>query len=93
MTHKLGGANYVFWGGREGYSSLLNTDVKRELDHMAAFFHLAIAHKKNIRFEGQLLIEPKPKEPVSKHAAREQRENERWGGGLGQAESLGLTLS
>jgi len=64
VTHKLGGVNYVFWGGREGYASLLNTDVKRELDHMAAFFHAAIAHKKKIGFTGQFLIEPKPKEPT-----------------------------
>jgi len=67
ITHKLGGENFVFWGGREGYGTLLNTDAKRELDHMAAFFHLAIAHKKNIGFTGQLLIEPKPKEPVRPH--------------------------
>jgi len=64
ITHKLGGENYVFWGGREGYSTLLNTDARRELDHLAAFFHLAIAHKKKIGFGGQLLIEPKPKEPT-----------------------------
>jgi hypothetical protein len=68
ITHKLGGENYVFWGGREGYATLLNTDTKRELDHMAAFFHLAIAHKKKIGFGGQLLIEPKPKEPVRDNA-------------------------
>jgi xylose isomerase len=62
----------VFWGGREGYSTLLNTDAKRELDHMAAFFHMAIAHKKAIGFGGQLLIEPKPKEPT-KHQVSRQR--------------------
>lgn len=64
VTAELGGENYVFWGGREGYNSLLNTDVRRELDHMAAFFHAAIQHKKEIGFSGQLLIEPKPKEPT-----------------------------
>jgi len=64
ITHELGGENYVFWGGREGYQSLLNTDVKRELDHMGTFFKMAVAHKKKIGFKGQLLIEPKPKEPT-----------------------------
>lgn len=64
VTHELGGENYVFWGGREGYSSLLNTDMKRELDHLALFFHLAVEHKKKIGFKGQFLIEPKPKEPT-----------------------------
>jgi len=63
-TQELGGANYVFWGGREGYQSLLNTDVKRELDHMARFLHMAVEHKKSIGFDGVLLIEPKPKEPT-----------------------------
>lgn len=64
VTHELGGENYVFWGGREGYSSLYNTDVKRELDHLARFFHLAVDYKKKIGFAGQFLIEPKPKEPT-----------------------------
>jgi len=64
ITHKLGGENYVFWGGREGYATLLNTDTKRELDHLASFFHMAIQHKKNIGWNGQFLIEPKPKEPT-----------------------------
>jgi xylose isomerase len=54
----------VFWGGREGYFSILNTDVKKELDHLARFFHMAVAHKKKIGFKGQFLIEPKPKEPT-----------------------------
>ena len=54
----------VFWGGREGYQSMLNTDVKRELDHMGAFFKMAVDYKKKIGFTGQLLIEPKPKEPM-----------------------------
>jgi xylose isomerase len=64
VTHQLGGAGYVFWGGREGYSTLLNTNLKRELDHLAAFLHMAVEHKKKIGFQGQLYIEPKPKEPT-----------------------------
>jgi xylose isomerase len=63
-THTLGGAGYVFWGGREGYSTLLNTDLKRELDHLGRFLHLAVEHKKSIGFKGQFYIEPKPKEPT-----------------------------
>lgn len=65
VTKELGGQNYVFWGGREGYSTLLNTDMKRELDHLAKFFHLAVDYKKKIGFTGQFLIEPKPKEPTT----------------------------
>lgn len=65
VTHELGGANYVFWGGREGYVNLYNTDMKRELDHLAKFFHLAVDYKKQIGFKGQFLIEPKPKEPTT----------------------------
>src|SRR5215211_2593680 len=64
VTRELGGENYVFWGGREGYMNLLNTDLKRELDHLAKFFHLAVDYKKKIGFTGQFLIEPKPKEPT-----------------------------
>src|SRR3954447_2165894 len=64
VTHRLGGVNYVFWGGREGYSNLYNTDLKRELDHLGRFFQLAVEHKKKIGFTGQFLIEPKPKEPT-----------------------------
>jgi xylose isomerase len=64
ITHELGGEGYVFWGGREGYSSLWNTDMKRELDHLAAFLHLAVDYKKKIGFKGQFYIEPKPKEPT-----------------------------
>ncbi|GIW80680.1 MAG: xylose isomerase [Gemmatales bacterium] len=64
VTKELGGQNYVFWGGREGYMNLFNTDMKRELDHLARFFHLAVEYKKKIGFEGQFLIEPKPKEPT-----------------------------
>ncbi len=65
VTKLLGGENYVFWGGREGYTTLLNTDMKRELDHLARFFHMAVAYKKKIGFSGQFLIEPKPKEPTA----------------------------
>jgi xylose isomerase len=64
VTHELGGAGYVFWGGREGYSTLLNTDMKRELDHLAKFLHMAVDYKKKIGFKGQFYIEPKPKEPT-----------------------------
>ncbi len=63
-TKNLGGQGYVFWGGREGYKSLLNTDMKRELDHLAKFLHMAVEFKKQIGFEGQFYIEPKPKEPT-----------------------------
>jgi len=64
VTKELGGENYVFWGGREGYQSLLNTDTKREVDHFAAFLKMAVEYKKKIGFTGQLLIEPKPREPT-----------------------------
>ncbi len=63
-TVDLGGLGYVFWGGREGYSTLLNTDMKREREHLARFLHLAADWKKEIGFDGQLYIEPKPKEPT-----------------------------
>ncbi len=64
ITQELGGKGYVFWGGREGYDTLLNTNIKRELDHLATFLHLAVAYKKKIGFRGQFYIEPKPKEPT-----------------------------
>ncbi len=64
VTHELGGEGYVFWGGREGYTTLLNTDLKREMDHLGAFMHLAVEYKKKIGFKGQFYIEPKPKEPT-----------------------------
>lgn len=64
VTHYLGGENYVFWGGREGYQTLLNTDMKRELDHLAKFLQAAVDWKKKIGFTGTLLIEPKPQEPT-----------------------------
>ncbi len=63
-TKELDGANYVFWGGREGYETLLNTDMQREQEQMARFFHMAVDYAKQIGFEGQFLIEPKPKEPT-----------------------------
>jgi xylose isomerase len=65
VTKELGGANYVFWGGREGYTTLWNTDLRREFDHLAKFFHLAVDYKKKIGFTGTFLIEPKPKEPTT----------------------------
>jgi len=64
VTHTLGGAGYVFWGGREGYSTLLNTNLKREMDHLGRFLHMAVDHKKSVGFKGQFYIEPKPKEPT-----------------------------
>lgn len=64
VTMELGGQNYVFWGGREGYETLLNTDMKLELDNMGRFLKMAVDYKKEIGFDGQLLIEPKPKEPT-----------------------------
>lgn len=64
VTHELGGEGYVFWGGREGYSTLLNTDLEREMDHLGAFLHMAADYKKQIGFKGQFYIEPKPKEPT-----------------------------
>ena len=64
VTHSLKGAGYVFWGGREGYTTLLNTDLKREMDHLGAFLHMAVDHKKKIGFKGRFYIEPKPKEPT-----------------------------
>ena len=64
VTKELGGENYVFWGGREGYQCLLNTDMKREMDHLGRFMHLACDYAKEIGFHGTFLIEPKPKEPT-----------------------------
>src|SRR5690606_14666498 len=61
---ELGAENYVFWGGREGYETLLNTDMGLELDNLARFFHMAIAYANEIGFDAQFLIEPKPKEPT-----------------------------
>ena len=65
VTKYLGGENYVFWGGREGYVNLYNTDLRRELDHFAKFLGLAVEYKKKIGFSGTFLIEPKPHEPTA----------------------------
>ncbi len=64
LTHELGGVNYVLWGGREGYETLLNTDVKREMDQLGRFLNLVVEHKHKIGFKGTVLIEPKPREPT-----------------------------
>ncbi len=64
VTKRLGGENYVLWGGREGYDTLLNTDLRREGEQLARFLHLVADHKARIGFTGQLLIEPKPMEPT-----------------------------
>jgi xylose isomerase len=64
VTNRLGGENYVFWGGREGYETLLNTDVALENDNFARFLHMAKDYARKIGFTGQFLIEPKPKEPT-----------------------------
>jgi xylose isomerase len=63
-THRLNGANYVLWGGREGYETLLNTDLKRELDQYGRFLNAVVEHKHKIGFKGTILIEPKPQEPT-----------------------------
>jgi xylose isomerase len=63
VTHRLGGEGYTFWGGREGYATLWNTNMKREMDHLARMLHLAVDYKKQIGFTGQFYIEPKPREP------------------------------
>jgi len=65
-THRLNGQNYVLWGGREGYETLLNTDMKQELDHMGRFLSMVVDYKHKIGFKGAILVEPKPQEP-SKH--------------------------
>ncbi|WP_274425934.1 xylose isomerase [Chelativorans sp. YIM 93263] len=63
-TKRLGGQNYVLWGGREGYETLLNTDMGRELDQLGRFLNLVVEHKHKIGFEGTILLEPKPQEPT-----------------------------
>jgi len=63
-THRLGGANYVLWGGREGYETLLNTNLKRELEQYGRFLAAVVEHKHKIGFAGAILIEPKPQEPT-----------------------------
>ncbi|MCG8479034.1 MAG: xylose isomerase, partial [Spirochaetales bacterium] len=65
VTQYLDGKNYVFWGGREGYETLINTDMGFELDNLGRFLNMAVDYKKKIAFGGQFLIEPKPKEPTS----------------------------
>ena len=64
VTHEMGGANYVLWGGREDYETLLNTDLGREMDQFGRFLTMVVEHKHAIGFEGTLLIEPKPQEPT-----------------------------
>src|SRR4029453_10981318 len=63
-THRLGGHNYVLWGGREGYDTLFNTDLRRELDQLARFLSMVVEQKQQIGFTGTILIEPKPFEPT-----------------------------
>ncbi len=63
-THRLGGANYVLWGGREGYDTILNTDLKTEQENFGRFLSLVVEHKHKIGFKGTILIEPKPHEPT-----------------------------
>ncbi len=64
ITHELGGANYVLWGGREGYDTLLNTDLTLELENFGRFLSMVVEHKHKIGFKGKILIEPKPHEPM-----------------------------
>lgn len=64
VTHQLGGQNYVLWGGREGYETLLNTDLRHELDQMGRFLSMVVDYKHKIGFPGAILIEPKPQEPT-----------------------------
>ena len=64
VTHRLGGQNYVLWGGREGYETLLNTDLSRELDQLGRFLNQVVEHKHHIGFGGTILLEPKPQEPA-----------------------------
>lgn len=64
ITKYLGGENFVFWGGREGYETLLNTNTELEMDNFARFLQMAVDYAKEIGFTGQFLIEPKPKEPT-----------------------------
>ncbi len=63
-THRLGGANYVLWGGREGYETLLNTDLRREMEQMGRFLSMVVDYKHKIGFKGTILVEPKPQEPT-----------------------------
>jgi xylose isomerase len=70
-THRLGGENYVLWGGREGYDTLLNTDLGRELDHYGRFLSMVVDHKHRIGFKGTILVEPKPFEPTKQQYDRD----------------------
>ena len=63
-THRLGGENYVLWGGREGYETLLNTNLQRELDQLGRFLSMVVDYKHKIGFKGTILVEPKPQEPT-----------------------------
>src|SRR5271155_4256627 len=63
-THRLGGANYVLWGGREGYETLINTDMKRELTQLGRFLSMVVEYKHKIGYQGTILVEPKPQEPT-----------------------------
>ncbi len=76
-TISLGGQNYVFWGGREGYMTLLNTDMKREKEHLARFLHTAKDYARKQGFTGTFFIEPKPCEP-SKHQYDYDSETVTW---------------
>jgi len=64
VNKRLGGENVVYWGGREGYQTVLNTDIKREIDHLAQFFKMVVKYQEKIGDTAQLLIEPKPREPT-----------------------------
>ncbi|GAX20485.1 xylose isomerase [Fistulifera solaris] len=64
LVHKLQGSHHVFWGGREGYQTLLNTDLKKECDHMAAMYRMAVAYKQKKGYTAKFLLEPKPREPT-----------------------------
>ncbi|MCD4727008.1 MAG: xylose isomerase [Pirellulales bacterium] len=64
VTNELGGQGYTFWGGREGYQCIWNTDMRREIEHLAAFMHMAVDYAKKIGFTGQFYFEPKPMEPT-----------------------------
>ncbi|KAI8477277.1 MAG: xylose isomerase-like protein [Monoraphidium minutum] len=64
VTQLLGGTNYVFWGGREGYQSLLNTDMALEIDNLARFMRMAVDYKKKLGWDATMLLEPKPQEPT-----------------------------
>lgn len=64
VNHRLGASNHVFWGGREGYQSLLNTDLRKECDHMAALYKMAVKYKAEKGYDFQFLLEPKPREPT-----------------------------